>query len=143
MKNLKVLKKGYEAFAKGNVEKVVKHWAKDIEWIACTGLPMIKGDGIYKGVQEVTEGVLAKIPEYYEDFKIEVTDFIDGGKKIVMAGYYTGVWKATGKRFKANATHVWTFRKGKAIRFFQAVDTAEITGPVYDAEPEKEMDTVI
>jgi hypothetical protein len=43
-----------------------------------------------------------------------------------MVGHYTGIWKATGRKFKANATHTWTFKNGKATHFFQAVDTAEI-----------------
>ncbi len=142
MNNLEVLKQGYRAFAEGNLVKATENWAPDIEWIACTGLPTVKADGIYRGVQEVISGVFAKIPEHYENFNIEVTDFVDGGDKIVMVGYYTGIWKATGKRFKANATHTWTFENGKAIRYFQAVDSAEIISPVQKAEAGQEMEAM-
>jgi ketosteroid isomerase-like protein len=45
---------------------------------------------------------------------------------VVMAGYYQGTNKATGKPFKANATHVWTVKNGKLTHFFQAVDTVTI-----------------
>lgn len=134
MNNLELLKQGYQAFAEGNLAKATENWAPDIEWIACTGLPMIKGDGTFRGIQEVIDGVLTKIPEYYDDFNIEITDFVDGGDRIVMVGYYTGLWKATGKRFRANATHTWTFKNDKAIRFFQAVDSAEIINTVHKAE---------
>jgi len=46
-----------------------------------------------------------------------------------MVGHYKGVWKETGKEFKANATHVWTVKNEKMTHFFQAVDTAEIVNP--------------
>jgi ketosteroid isomerase-like protein len=126
MNNLETLKKGYKDFAAGNMEAASAGWDKNIEWVECTGFPHIKGDGIFIGVHAVLEGVIGIIPENFTEFNIEIDDFVDGGDKIVMVGYYTGKWKTTGKKFKANATHTWTFKDGKAVRFFQAVDTAEI-----------------
>lgn len=139
MSNLKLLQQGYQAFAEGDVAKATANWAPDIVWASCTGLPLIKGDGIFRGVHEVIENVFAKIPQYYDDFNIEITDFVDGGDKIVMVGFYTGTWKATGRKFRANATHTWTFKDGKAIHYFQAVDSAEIISPQKLAETEQEM----
>lgn len=126
MKNIDLLKQGYIDFAAGNVEGAVKNWHPDIVWNECKGFPFVKSDGIYVGVPAVIEGVLSMIPVYYENFNIEISDFVDGGDKIVMVGHYTGTWKATGRKFKANATHTWTFKNGKATHFFQAVDSAEI-----------------
>jgi hypothetical protein len=45
-----------------------------------------------------------------------------------MVGYYEGTNKATGKNFKANATHIWTVKNGKMVHFFQAVDTVALNG---------------
>ena len=129
MSNMEILKEGYEKFARGDVEGAVANWHPDIEWNECKGFPFVQNDGKYIGVQTVIEGVLAQIPVYYDDFSIETADFVDGGDKIVMVGFYTGTWKATGKQFKANATHTWHFKNGKAVRFIQAVDTAEIMNP--------------
>jgi uncharacterized protein len=139
MNNVDILKQGYQAFAEGDLAKATANWATDIVWASCTGLPLVKGDGISRGVQEVMENVFAKMPQYYDDFNIEITDFVDGGDKIVMVGFYTGIWKATGRKFRANATHTWTFKDGKAIRYFQAVDTAEIISPQKMAETEQEL----
>ena len=129
MSNLEKLKQGYQDFATGNIEGVLSAWSKDIVWEQCIGLPMVKGDGKYVGAQTVVKEILMPIPEYYENFNIEISDFVDGGNRIVMVGHYTGTWKATGKKFKANATHTWTFKDGKAVHFFQAVDTATIINP--------------
>lgn len=129
MTNLELLKAGYGKFAVGDVAGAVADWSPDIEWNECKGFPFTKNDGKYIGVQNVIEGILALIPVYYDNFSIEIADFVDGGDKIVMVGFYTGVWKETGKNFKANVTHTWYFKNSKAIRFIQAVDTAEIMNP--------------
>lgn len=129
MSNLETLKEGYQLFAEGNIEAVLAMWDEKIVWHACAGLPYIKGDGVFIGHQAIVDAVFANIPTHLDDFNIEISDFIDGGDKIVMEGYYTGVWKASGKRFKANATHTWTFKDGKPCAFFQAVDTALMINP--------------
>ncbi len=101
----------------------------EIEWDECTGFPFIEGDGIFKGPMSVAQDVLSQIPQYYENFNIEIMELFGNGDKVVMVGHYTGVWKETGKSFKANATHVWTVKDGLATHFFQAVDTATIINP--------------
>lgn len=129
MSNLDLLKQMYNDFAAGNIPGVIANWQPDMVWDECNGFPYVNGDGIFIGAQAIIEGVFAKIPEYYDGFNIEITDFVDGGDKIVMVGYYKGTWKATGKTFKANATHTWTFKNGKISHFFQAVDSAKIINP--------------
>lgn len=129
MNNLETLKHGYQLFAEGNIEEVLALYQDDIVWDMCTGYPFVEGDGRLVGKQAVVDGVFTKIPEYYDNFNIEITDFVVGGDKVVMIGFYTGTWKPTGKTFKANATHTWTYRNGKISAFFQAVDTAEIINP--------------
>jgi ketosteroid isomerase-like protein len=126
MSNMDLLKQGYKDFATGNVEGVISVWRPDIVWNECKGFPFVENDGIYVGPKAIVEGVFAKIPQYYDDFKIEISDLVDGGDKIVMVGYYTGIWKATGRKFKANAMHSWKIKDGKVASFFQAVDSAEI-----------------
>ncbi len=129
MSNLDFLKQGYQLFAEGNIEAVLAMWHDDIEWHQCAGFPYVQTDGKYKGKPEIVEHIFSNIPKHYDNFNIEIVDFVDAGDKIVMVGYYTGTWKPSGKSFKANATHTWTFRDGKTASFFQAVDTATIINP--------------
>ena len=126
MNNLENLKKGYGDFASGNIDEVVALWQPNIEWRTGTGMPYINKEGFYKGAQAIVSGVFAHIPEYFDKFNIEISEFIDAGDKIVMVGYYTGTWKATGKNFKANAIHAWTFKDGKVSHFFEAADSAAV-----------------
>jgi ketosteroid isomerase-like protein len=129
MDNVEIIKLGYQYFAEGNVEAVLGLFNPDIVWDECTGFPYVTGDGIYKGPAAIVQGVFAMIPEHFEGFHVEVTELFGCDDKVVMVGYYTGTWKETGKKFKANATHTWTLKGGKAIHFYQAVDTAEIINP--------------
>jgi ketosteroid isomerase-like protein len=129
MDNVELMKQGYQDFAEGNIEAILNLFHPEIEWNGCTGFPFITGDGIFIGSNTVVQEVLTQLPKYYENFSIDVKELFGCGDKVVMVGYYMGIWKAIGKRFKVNATHVWTLKDGKVIRFFLAVDTASIVNP--------------
>ncbi|WP_163712147.1 nuclear transport factor 2 family protein [Mangrovibacterium lignilyticum] len=129
MKNLELLKKGYQAFGEGNIAAVLETWHDDIVWEECSGMPMVEGDGKYVGANNVVGKVLARLLEYIDNFSLEISHFIDGGDQIAMVGYYKGTLKSTGNTFRAQATHAWKFKDGKASHFFQAVDTATILKP--------------
>jgi len=129
MSYVEMVKAGYQNFATGNIPAVLGLFAPDIVWNECPGFPWIEGEGIFVGVEEVLNNAFAPIPVQYDDFSIEITDLIDGGDKVVMQGYYTGIYKATGKPFKAHAAHVWTIKDGKLVHFFQVVDVASIINP--------------
>ena len=129
MDNVELVKQGYQYFAEGNVEAVLELFHPEMEWNECQGFPYISGDGLFIGPNAIVQNVFAKIPENMDGFQIDVQELFGSGDKVVMVGYYKGVYKATGKEFKANATHVWTLKDEKATHFFQAVDTAEIINP--------------
>lgn len=126
MTNVDLLKQGYSYFAKGNVPAVIALFDPAIEWRECKGMPFVKGDGVYIGPDAIVKDVFMNLPVYFEGFNIAVDEIFGVDDKVVMKGYYQGINKATGKSFKANATHVWTVKNGLATHFFQAVDTATI-----------------
>jgi uncharacterized protein len=121
-----IVKQAYSNFAAGNVPAVLALFDPAIEWHASKGMPFVKGDGIFKGVEAVVTNVFMNLPVYFDGFNITVTEIFGTGDKVVMVGYYQGTNKATGHAFKANATHVWTVKNDKLSHFFQAVDTATI-----------------
>ena len=127
--NVELVHQGYQYFSEGNIEAVLELFSPKIVWDECQGFPFIEGDGIYSGAEAIVQGVLSQLAVHYDDFNIDIQELFGSGEKVVMVGHYKGVYKATGKRFKANATHVWTVRGGKLAHFFQAVDTAEIINP--------------
>ena len=129
MDNVEIVKQGYQHFSEGNIEAALALFYPEIEWDECQGFPYISGDGIFIGPSAIAQNVFAKIDENIDGFHIDIRELFGSGDKVVMVGHYKGVYKETGKEFKANATHVWTMKDGKATHFFQAVDTAEIINP--------------
>ncbi|SMO84847.1 nuclear transport factor 2 family protein [Fodinibius sediminis] len=130
MKNLDLAKTGYKKFSEGDIEGVLAMFHPNMEWHECKGFPFIEGDGVFTGPEAVKKNVFNMIPEYYDNFSIEIEELMECEDRVIMTGYYTGTWKDTGKEFKANVVHVWTVKNEKLSRFFQAVDTATIINPV-------------
>jgi ketosteroid isomerase-like protein len=126
MTNIELVKQGYSNFATSNVEAVLATFDPSIEWHECKGMPFVKGDGIYKGIEAIVTNVFMNLPVYFDGFNITVNQIFGADDKVVMVGYYQGTNKATGNSFKANATHVWTIKNGKLVHLFQAVDTHTI-----------------
>lgn len=126
MTNVELVKEAYSHFATGNVPAVLAMFDPAIEWHECKGMPFVKGDGIYTGPEAIVTNVFMNLPVSFDGFNIAVSEVFGVDDKVVMVGYYQGTNKATGNAFKANATHVWTVKDGKLVRFFQAVDTATI-----------------
>ena len=126
MSNLELVKQVYSYLSSGNMPGALAFFDPAIEWHECKGMPFVTGDGVFKGPDAIVKNVFMQLPEYFDGFNIAITDLIGDGDKVVMAGYYQGTNKATGKSFKANAAHVWTVKNEKLTHFFQAVDTATI-----------------
>ena len=126
MTNVELVKEAYSHFATGNVPAVLAMFDPAIEWHECKGMPFVKGDGIYTGPEAIVTNVFMNLPVSFDGFNITVSEVFGVDDKVVMVGYYQGTNKATGNAFKANATHVWTVKDSKLVRFFQAVDTATI-----------------
>jgi len=126
MNNVEILKRGYQYFADGNVPAVLEMFHPEIKWDECQGFPYVDGDGIFIGPEDIVKHVFSQLPAHYDNFRIEIDELFGSGDRVVMMGHYTGVWKASGKPFRANATHVWSVKDGKATSFFQAVDSALI-----------------
>ena len=127
MDNAELVKQVYENFATGNVPAVLAAFDPEIKWHACESLPQVSEVSLpLTGPDQVVQHIFAPIGDYIDGFHIDVDTIFGSGDQVAMSGYYKGVWKASGKEFKANAAHIWTVRDGKLTRFFQALDTANV-----------------
>ena len=120
MSNLNKIEAVYEAFAKGDIPRVLEVMSRDIEWTEAEGFPY---GGTYVGTKAVLEGVFMRLGSEWIGFAAVPHELIDGGDTIVALGKYSGTYKATNKSFTSEFAHVWKFRDGKAVRFVQYVDT--------------------
>ncbi len=110
--NLETAKRGYAAFASGDVDGAMENIADDIEWISPGNSAV---SGTYRGKQEVG-GLWAKLAE--KGFKTEPQYWLADDQRVVVLTQQTIGGEP------ADAADVLTFRDGKLARFQSAGDTA-------------------
>ena len=93
-----------------------------IEWHEAEHVTYWPG-GAFIGPQAVLEGVIARIPNDFDGFSIDVERIIGFGNTVLVEARYRGTVRATGLPLDAQVAHVWDFRDGKAVHWQQYTDT--------------------
>jgi hypothetical protein len=132
MDNVEFMKGLYEAFAAGDIPKVLGSMSEEIEWWEAEGNPWNIGRA-FVGPQEVVEGVFARIGSEFEGFEVVPDRLLGDGDQVVMIGRYRGKGAATGKLLDAQVVHVWRVTDGKVARFEQFVDTRQLADVLGDS----------
>jgi ketosteroid isomerase-like protein len=116
-----LVRRSYEAFARGDMDGVMADMHPAIEWHQAQGLPH---GGFYRGLDEVRRNVFDPLhDDWWEEFSADPDEFVDAGETVVVLGRYRGVAKGTRRALDVPFVHVWTLREGKAVRFRQFLDT--------------------
>jgi uncharacterized protein len=123
--NITVINRIYEAFGQRDFAAVLEHFAPTIEWIAAVNSPLADRSP-YRGLDQTREGVFMRIAEGFERLTVKVDEIFGADDKVVVLGFYDGVYKANGKRFQAQVAHIWTLAGGKVVKFQQYVDTYQL-----------------
>jgi hypothetical protein len=127
--NVALITGSYANFAKGNIDGVLAVWDPAIEWHECKGMPIVTTAAKLIGHEAVLESIIARTPQEFDGFGIEISEMFGSGDRVVMLGHYVGTFKATRKPFKAAVAHIWTLKNGLAVKMIQVADTAEIINP--------------
>jgi ketosteroid isomerase-like protein len=125
MDNVEFVRGLYEAFAAGDVPKVLASMSEDIEWYEAEGNPWCPGRA-FVGPQQVVDGVFARISTETEGFEVIPERFLSDGDQVVMIGPYRGTGIAPGKLLDVQALHIWTVRDAKVAAFQQFADTRQL-----------------
>lgn len=124
--NVEIIRKEYEALRRGDVSAVLEHLDPKIDWCEPPGaLPPPAGGGVHRGHDAVRKGVLATLPEYWDDFRMEPELFLDAGDRVVVTGRFRCEAKETGRRVNAPCVQIWTLDGGMAVRMENHTDTAQ------------------
>ena len=120
--SVKLVKRGYEAFQKGDIEALLALLTDDVEWetLAVEGVPWA---GARRGKTEVKDFFVV-LAEHEDVLAFEPREFIAQGEKVAVVGHYRGRVKATGQVAETPWVQVFTIRDGKLARFFEVFDTA-------------------
>jgi uncharacterized protein len=111
--NVQLLRTGYEAFSKGDMETIDKLFADDIVWHEGGRNPL---SGDYKGKEQVF-GLFGKLIELSEGtLKIEIHDIVANDEHAVALVTLSASRK--GRTFSGTSVDVFHIRNGKAVEFW-------------------------
>jgi ketosteroid isomerase-like protein len=107
--NVEAIRRGYEHFiATGEVRA-----HPDLVWdVSRLGWP---DQQIYPGVEGATR-FNAEWADAWDDWELEVEDYLDAGERVVVILNQRGRSKATGIPVDMRFAQVWTLRDGRATR---------------------------
>ena len=123
--NVQFVQSMYDAFSRGDIQKIVEHLADDVEWSA-EGPASVAYFRNMRGPAEVQSKFFGGIARTQEEMKLTMTDFVAQGDRVATFGRYSARVKATGKRFDAPLAHLFVIRDGKVKRFVNLGDTAAV-----------------
>jgi hypothetical protein len=111
--NADLIRSGYEAFSKGDLETVAKLFGPEIRW-NISGRNQISGT--YTGHEEVF-GFFGKLVELTDGtFKVELHDLLASDDHVVALAKESAT--RNGKKLETDETHVWHLDNGKATEFW-------------------------
>jgi uncharacterized protein len=104
----------YEQFARQDVASVLAQLDTSVEWVEGGG-----GDspsGTFVGPDAVASGVFAAIGANFDEYRVDPTEFVDQGDRVVVKGRFSGRNKS-GAVLDTGFEHVADLRNGKVVRF--------------------------
>jgi ketosteroid isomerase-like protein len=111
--NAQLLRKGYEAFGKGDLETVNELFADEIVWHEGGRNPL---SGDYVGKDQVF-GLLGRLLELTEGtFKAEIHDVVANDEHGIALATISASRK--GQSFSGTNVDVWHLRDGRAVEFW-------------------------
>ncbi|HWH15200.1 MAG TPA: nuclear transport factor 2 family protein [Miltoncostaeaceae bacterium] len=119
--DVEVVRGVYEAFARGDIAGVVAGFAPDVVWVEPEGAPGGFGRRVLHGMDEVVAEVFMRLPEVWDDFRIEPRRYLDAGDVVVMQGTLRARVPATGEEVTSPVAHICDMRDGR-IAHWQALE---------------------
>jgi uncharacterized protein len=130
--NLEIVKRGYEAFGRGDTQALLDLFADDIEW-SSPGPPELPTAGNRRGRQQVAEFFQA-VDQIFEIQQFEPKTFLAQGDLVVVLGTDTARIKASGKVVTDDWAHAFTVRGGKIVKMREYIDTSAVVAELNTAQ---------
>jgi ketosteroid isomerase-like protein len=129
--NVDIVRRGYEAFGRGDLDSLLSLFDDNIEWIS-SGPADLPTAGTRRGREQVREFFNA-VNDVFDIQRFEPQTFIAQGDRVVVLGEDSSRVKATGKTIDGQWAHVFTLAGEKVIGFREYVDTAAVMAELHAA----------
>lgn len=123
MKNKEVVAELYRCFRQQDVERFTQLCSSSIIWQQNKGFP---GEGTHQGPSAVLNKVYKSFNLEWHRWHFVIERTLDAGEDIVVLGYFSGIKRDTKERFKLAASHIYSFKHGKVVKFQQYTDEQTI-----------------
>lgn len=123
-KPVTVVRRFYDALARGDVPAVLSLLDARVEWTEAERFPYY--GGTWHGPQAVLDNLLKPLSSDWDAFSVKAHELIADGDRVVSLGTYSGTFRKTGRSFSAAFAHVWSVRGDKLMRFNMHTDTAKV-----------------
>lgn len=118
---VRLIRSGYEAFARGDIPAVLALFDPQIVWYSPD---TVRFGGTYHGPSGVGE-FFSHLPENFQEISVQPHTYLERPGSVVVLGTHSGR-SVTGTPFEIPFVHCWTVRGGKATAFTEFFDTARM-----------------
>jgi ketosteroid isomerase-like protein len=132
MTNSDIIRSGYDAFRRGDLDGVLSTLDENIDWVT-PGPSELRTAGHRRGREEVAL-FFQTLNEMLQFERFEPLEFIEQGDRIVVLGEDTVRVRATGRTVDYEWAHVFEMRDEKTIRFREYGDTAALVAELQAAQ---------
>jgi len=120
--NLDVVRRGYDAFGRGDLDALLSTFDDDIEWTS-PGPKELPTSGTRRGREQVRD-FFRIVNELWDIQRFEPKTFVAQGDTVVVLGEDTAVFRPTNATLNEAWAHAFVLKNGKIVRFHEYIDTA-------------------
>ena len=119
-KNVQIVKDGFAAFGRGDIQGLLALFAEDSEWISPgEGFPLA---GTHRGHAALAV-FFQKVSEMMEFSSLKPREFVAEGDRVLVVGLDSGRVKTTNRTFEKHWVKAFTVRNGKVTNVREYTDT--------------------
>jgi uncharacterized protein len=113
--NVETLRRGFEAFNRGDIDRVLDVVGPDAEW--APGILPLMGGKVIRGEDALRRFFTQELWEAFDEFRAEPLSFEDLGDSVLAPTRYIAHGERSGLEIEQTFFSVYTFRDGKIVWF--------------------------
>jgi ketosteroid isomerase-like protein len=126
--NVEIVRRGYDAFNRGDLEAMAADFASNFEYVTTGAVPGMTG--VYQGPEGLAE-FLEWMRSEFESPRIDVRELSEAGDQVLAAVTLGGRGKQSGVEASWDIWHLWTVEHGRVVRghaFTSMEEALEVAG---------------
>jgi hypothetical protein len=129
--NIELVRRGYEAFGRGDIPALLALLDENVEWITPgpTELPTAGRRTGRQAVQEFFQSLAATV----DTVRFEAKEFFAQGDRVVVVGDDTSRVKETGRTLDVQWVHLFTVRGDRVVSFQEVADHSALAAELQKA----------